>query len=65
MQIGGILNIIIGLVFIAGGLSGKLAIIGTNNGAFLAIAGGVLIIWGVYRLKRARSASSEDREKNS
>lgn len=60
MQIGGILNIIIGLVFIVGGLSGKLAIIGTNNGTFLAIAGGVLIIWGVYRLKRARSASSKD-----
>ena len=60
MQIGGILNIIIGLVFIVGGLSGKLALIGTNNGTFLAMAGGALIIWGVYRLKRARSASSKD-----
>ena len=57
MQIGGILNIIIGLVFIAGGLSGKLALIGTDNGLFLAIPGGILVIWGVYRLKRAGSST--------
>ena len=60
MKIGGILNIIIGLVFIVGGLSGKLALMGTNNGTFLAIAGGALVIWGVYRLKRAHSASPKD-----
>ncbi len=60
MKIGGILNIIIGLVFIVGGLSGKFALIGTNSGTFLAMAGGALVIWGVYRLKRARSTSSKD-----
>ena len=60
MQIGAIINIIIGLVFIVGGLTGRLALVGTNSGTFLAIAGGALVVWGAYRLNRARSTSSKD-----
>lgn len=48
-------NIIIGLIFIVGGLSGKLALIGTNSGEALAAVGAGLLIWGVVRIVRQRS----------
>lgn len=38
-------NIIIGIIFIAGGLSGKLALIGTNSGTALAA-------YGAYQMTR-------------
>ena len=47
-------NIIIGIVFIIGGLSGKLALIGTNSGGALAVLGAGLIGWGVLQLKRGK-----------
>ena len=47
-------NIILGIVFIVGGLSGKLALIGTNSGGMLALFGAGLLVWGVVQIARAR-----------
>jgi hypothetical protein len=47
-------NIVIGGVFVWGGLSGNLALRGTNSGGALAAVGGVLIVWGVVQVVRAR-----------
>lgn len=44
-------NIILGIIFIIGGLSGKLVLIGTQSGAALAVVGVVMVLWGVFRLK--------------
>ena len=49
-------NIIIGLILLVGGLSGKLALIGTDSSTALAVIGGVLIVWGI--IQSVRSASS-------
>jgi len=57
----GIGNIIIGIVFIIGGLSGQLVLIGTNSGELLAVVGGGLIVWGV--IKMATSGESAVRPK--
>jgi hypothetical protein len=43
-------KIIIGVVFIIGGLSGKLVLAGTNSGLALAGFGAVLVLWGIARL---------------
>jgi hypothetical protein len=48
----GIISIIIGLVFIGGGLSGKLTLRGTENGYALAAVGAVFIALGVYRMAK-------------
>ncbi len=48
----GIFNIIIGVVFIVGGLTGKLALLGTQSGMALAIFGVVLIALGIFRMTR-------------
>jgi hypothetical protein len=45
-------NIIIGLVFIGGGLSGQLALRGTKSGPALAVLGGVLVLWGIVQVVR-------------
>jgi hypothetical protein len=45
-----VINIIIGLVMVIGGLSGKLALKGTHSGGALAVLGGALIAWGVLRM---------------
>lgn len=47
-------KIIIGVVFIIGGLSGKLVLIGTNSGVALAVFGAVMIVWGILRLASRR-----------
>lgn len=49
-------NIVIGIVFIVGGLSGKLALIGTDSGPALAVVGAGLLIWGIVQQLRARKA---------
>lgn len=47
-------NIVIGGIMIVGGLSGKLALIGTNSsGALVAIGFGVLG-WGIYQVARKK-----------
>lgn len=47
-------KIIIGAIFIIGGLSGKLVLVGTNSGIALAVFGAVLIVWGVARVAASR-----------
>ena len=46
------IKIIIGIVFIVGGLSGKLVLIGTNSGVALAVLGAVMVVWGIINLVR-------------
>ena len=48
------IKIILGLVFIVGGLTGKLALIGTNSGTALAVVGAFMVVWGIVRLKNGR-----------
>jgi LPXTG-motif cell wall-anchored protein len=48
----GVFNIIIGVVFIVGGLSGRLVLLGTESGIALAVLGLVLVGLGVFRLVR-------------
>jgi hypothetical protein len=51
----GVLTIIIGVIFIIGGLSGELALIGTNSGVALAVVGVILVLYGLFRaLSRRR-----------
>ena len=47
-------KIIIGIVMVIGGLSGKLVLIGTDSGVALAGLGVVLIIWGIARMVAAK-----------
>lgn len=47
----GIISIVIGVVMVIGGLSGKLVMRGTESGVALAVLGGVLIAIGLFRLK--------------
>ncbi len=48
-------SVIIGLIFIAGGLSGKLALVGTNSGVALAVVGVLLVGRGMYRIRKQRA----------
>jgi hypothetical protein len=51
----GVVNIIIGLIFIVGGLSGKLAMRGTQSGGALAVVGVFLLGLGAFRLATSRN----------
>jgi len=51
----GIVNIVIGVIFIIGGLTGRLALIGTHNGPALAVVGLVLVGIGVYRVVQSKA----------
>jgi len=51
-------NIIIGILFIIGGLTGKLALIGTNSSGALVVVGGLLVAWGVFKMVRARAGGA-------
>ena len=46
----GVINIIIGIVFIIGGLSGHLVLLGTGSGVALAVLGLLLVGLGAFRL---------------
>ena len=48
-------NIIIGLVFLIGGLSGQLVIRGTESSTAASVVGAGLIVWGIVKMVRARS----------
>jgi len=48
-------SILIGLVFIVGGVSGKLALVGTNSGVALAVVGVLLVGRGIWRLRKQRA----------
>ena len=50
MSTGGILNILFGIVFIGGGLSGVLVLRGTHSGHALAALGVGLLLLGLYRM---------------
>ncbi len=43
-------NIVVGLLFIVGGASGKIALRGTNSSAALVVVGLVLIGFGIFRV---------------
>jgi hypothetical protein len=45
----GVINIVIGLIFIIGGLTGNLSLRGTSSGPALALVGVGLIGFGIYR----------------
>jgi hypothetical protein len=45
-------SIIIGAIFVIGGVSGKLALLGTNSPAALAVVGVGLVIWGLVQVAR-------------
>ncbi|MDX1964059.1 MAG: hypothetical protein SFX18_12975 [Pirellulales bacterium] len=48
-------NLILGLVFIIGGLSGQLVLIGTNSGVALAVVGGLMMAYGGYQMYQSRT----------
>jgi hypothetical protein len=50
----GILNIIIGVIFIVGGLTGRLTLIGTHSGPALAAFGAALVVVGLVRMNASR-----------
>lgn len=56
LRITPMLNIIIGILFIAGGLSGKVALKGTDSSMALAAVGGGLLIWGIVQVVKGRRA---------
>jgi uncharacterized membrane protein YeaQ/YmgE (transglycosylase-associated protein family) len=60
---GGIFNIIVGLVFVAGGLSGKLSFrfLGSGSEPVVVAVGGALVAWGAYRLYRSRRGRGGER----
>lgn len=47
-------NLVLGLVFLIGGLSGKLALIGTGSTKAMAVAGAAMMAWGGYQLVQAK-----------
>ena len=53
----GIGNIIVGVIFIIGGLSGQLVLRGTNSSGLLAVLGVGLIIWGVIKMSSGGGAT--------
>jgi hypothetical protein len=50
----GLFNIILGVACIAGGLSGKLTLLGTQSGTALVVAGGVAVGLGLVQVARNR-----------
>jgi hypothetical protein len=51
----GIINIILGVVFIIGGLSGGMVLRGTHSSGGIIAVGGVLLLLGLYRLTRSQA----------
>ena len=51
----GIINIIIGVIFIIGGLSGTMVVRGTSSSGGIIAVGAVLILIGLFRLMRANA----------
>jgi len=49
-------NIIIGIIFILGGASGKMALIGTDSSAALVVVGVGLCLWGIFQQAKGREA---------
>jgi hypothetical protein len=51
----GIISVVIGLVMIVGGLTGNMALRGTNSGGALAVVGGIVAAIGVVRILSSRA----------
>ena len=49
-------NVIIGIGFIIGGLSGEFALAGTQSGGALALLGGGFVIWEIIKKMRTKGA---------
>ena len=47
-------NIVIGILLIVAGLSGRFSLIGTSSSGGLAIFGVVILIWGIVQVARQR-----------
>jgi hypothetical protein len=47
-------NVVFGAVFIIGGLSGKLALRGTQSSGALVAVGAGLVVWGIFQIVRAQ-----------
>ena len=47
-------NVIIGILLIIAGLSGRFALIGTSSGKALAAVGAAILVWGVVQVVRRR-----------
>ena len=47
-------NIIIGLIFVAGGLSGKIALRGTQSSGAIAVVGGLMVAYGIFQVVQQR-----------
>jgi hypothetical protein len=52
---GNIVTIVIGVVFIAGGLSGQFVLRGTDSSVAIIAIGAALIVWGTFRLIKERN----------
>jgi hypothetical protein len=47
-------NILIGIFFIVGGLSGGMALRGTNSSGGLAVIGVLILLYGIFQVARRR-----------
>jgi hypothetical protein len=56
------ISIIIGIIMIIGGLSGKLVLLGTNSGVALAVLGVVLVIWGIVKIVRQKQRGGNNNQ---
>ena len=45
-------NVIIGIIFVIGGMSGQIALVGTNSSSAIAILGAGLVVWGIVQMVR-------------
>ena len=57
-------NIVIGVLFVIGGLSGQFALRGTESSGALAVIGAGLIGWGVFQVFRARRSKAPPLERS-
>lgn len=55
------LNIIVGVVFLIGGLSGRLTFFFMKSPDLLAAVGAVMIAWGISQVRRNRQREIETR----
>lgn len=52
-------NILFGIIFVIGGLSGKLVLIGTGSSTALVVVGALMIGWGGFQMVRSRGEEEE------
>jgi len=51
-------KIVLGVIFIIGGLSGQMVLRFTNSSEALAVVGVALVVWGIVEIMRRRSVGS-------